>query len=140
MLGFASEPTYLPAKAKRTGPGFEATLEAVVDAAGPGRVRSLIVTGLEPLAHTLRGIAWLAERGCDPVLSPFRPAPGTRLDTRPPPSDEELAQLLIEARAIVADSGVVLGPRCIPCQHNTLSFPSDVYSGPETKLCGAPNR
>jgi hypothetical protein len=90
---------------------------------GNGRVRSLIIVGLEPLEKTLAGVEFLARLGCDPVLSPFRPARGTPLQAVRPPSSDLLERVYLESLEIVARYGVKLGPRCIPCQHNTLTFP-----------------
>jgi len=127
MVGRPGDVQFLPAKAKFTRQWYEEALLAAVEATGGnGRVRALIILGLEPAADALDGIRWLAERGCDPVLSPFRPARNTRLAAKAPPSREWLAEVLVEARAIVKDHGVQLGPRCVPCQHNTLTFPADV--------------
>ena len=92
---------------------------------GPGRVRSLILVGLEPVEETLRGIEALAQCGCDPVLSPFRPDPHTPLRNMSPPAIEELAEVWERSLEIVERHGVKLGPRCIPCQHNTLTFPDE---------------
>ena len=127
MVGQPGEVRFLPGKARRTGPWYEEALLAAIEATGGnGRVRALIILGLEPAEDALAGIRWLAERGCDPVLSPFRPARETKLAAMAPPSRDMLAEVLVEARAIVREHGVQLGPRCVPCQHNTLTFPSDV--------------
>jgi hypothetical protein len=101
------------------------------DLLGPGRVRSLLLVGLEPLESTLAGVEFIAAHGCDPVLSPFRPAPGTCMEASRPPDRSFLSEVYEGAQEIVARfDGVALGPRCIPCQHNTLTFPDDgdVYS------------
>jgi hypothetical protein len=37
-----------------------------------------------------------------------------------------MLELLARARTVVARHDVALGPRCVPCQHNTLTFPWDV--------------
>lgn len=106
--------------------GREAFLDVIEKAAslfGPGRIYSLLLVGLEPMEDTLRGVQVLAERGCDPVLSPFRPDPGTPLRNRPPPSVAFLEEVYLSAIEIVDRAGVKLGPRCIPCMHNTLTFP-----------------
>lgn len=102
-------------------------IERAVDRTGgePGRVRSLIIAGLEPKEKTLDGVEFLARHGADPTLSPFRPAPGTDLAEHPPPSEELLRDVYRRSLDIVDDYDVVLGPRCIPCQHNTLTFPDD---------------
>lgn len=104
-------------------------IEEAVSYFEPGNVRSVIMVGLEPMEMTLEGIRALAERGCEPVLSPFRPDPATPLRKHPPPSVEELEELYQRTEEIVEAAGVKLGPRCIPCMHNTLTFPdgSDAY-------------
>jgi hypothetical protein len=94
-----------------------------VEIFGPGRVRSLILVGLEPLDDTLLGVEALAQRGCEPVLSPFRPDPSTPLRMYPPPTRETLAEAYQRSAEIAARYDVQLGPRCVPCHHNTLTFP-----------------
>lgn len=96
---------------------------AVARTGGNGRVRSLILVGLEPEDRTLAGVEFLARLGCDPVLSPFRPSPGTVLVNAPAPTMDLLERVYQESLNIVEKHGVKLGPRCIPCQHNTLTFP-----------------
>jgi radical SAM superfamily enzyme YgiQ (UPF0313 family) len=104
--------------------GFATSIErAVALTGGNGRVRSLMVVGLEPEEQTLRGVEFLARLGCDPVLSPFRPAQGTALAAHPPPSPELLERVYLAGLEIADKHGVKLGPRCIPCQHNSLTFP-----------------
>jgi pyruvate-formate lyase-activating enzyme len=98
---------------------------ALAATGGRGRVRSLIVVGLESLEATLAGVEFLAALGCDPVLSPFRPAEGTELASVPPPTAEFLVDLYGRAKEIVERHGVALGPRCVPCQNNTLTFPGN---------------
>ncbi len=90
---------------------------------GTGRVRSLLLVGLEAPESTLEGVRFLSKLGCDPVLSPFRPAEGTELASTPTPSADLMERVFLEAREIAVAHGVVVGPRCIPCQHNTVAFP-----------------
>jgi hypothetical protein len=96
---------------------------AVERTGGNGRVRSLILVGLEPLESTLEGVEFIARLGCDPCLSPFRPARGTKLAQLPPPNEKFMERVFLRALDIADRYGVKLGPRCIPCQHNTLTFP-----------------
>ena len=119
---------YLRRKHMSARPLVGAMIERAVEAFGwgSGRVRSLIIPGLEALEETLEGVEWLASMGCDPVLSPFRPARGTSLAAARPTEPMLLGQVLDRSREIVRDHRVGLGPRCVPCQHNTLSFPWDV--------------
>lgn len=121
---------HLPLKRKLAREHYESTIQRAVELLGreSGRVRSLIIPGLEPLAGTLAGVEWLAAMGCHPVLSPFRPARNTRYAAVPAVPADDLSYLLTEARRIVRTHGVALGPRCVECQHNTLTFPWDVSS------------
>lgn len=106
--------------------GLEAYRETIARAVrltgGDGRVRSLVLVGLEPEEQTLRAVEFLAQLGCDPVLSPFRPTPATPLANHVAPTANQLERVFWRAREIVERHGVKLGPRCIPCQHNTLSL------------------
>jgi hypothetical protein len=93
---------------------------------GEGKIRSLLMVGLESMEDTLMGVKALAQRGCDPVLSPFRPDPVTPLRDARPPTVEFLVELYEKAGEIVEKHPPSkLGPRCIPCMHNTLTFPDD---------------
>jgi uncharacterized radical SAM superfamily protein len=101
-------------------------IEEAVPVFGEGNVRSLLMVGIEPMEDTLRAVDALAERGCDPVLSPFRPDPSTPMRNERPPNEKFLIETYQRARDIVEKiDGVKLGPRCIPCMHNTLTFPDD---------------
>lgn len=127
LHGDRSARTFLGAKYRSTRAYFEDFMVRAVELLGrTGRVRSLIIPGLEPVADTLAGVEYLASLGCHPVLSPFRPARNTALETVAPPTEDLLALVLEEARAITAAHGVALGPECVACQHNTLSLPWDV--------------
>lgn len=119
--------SHLRRKHKSARPLLAPMIESAVEAfgRGSGRVRSLIIPGLESPEQTLEGVEWLASLGCDPVLSPFRPARGTALATARPIEPGMLDEVLWGSREIVRAHGVGLGPRCVPCQHNTLSFPWD---------------
>lgn len=116
---------HIRGKHRRARPHFDETVHRAVELLGPGRVRSLIIPGLETADQTVAGVTRIASLGADPVLSPFRPAQGTALESREPVSPSLLREVLDESRAIVRSAGVQLGPRCIPCQHNTLTFPWD---------------
>jgi hypothetical protein len=97
-------------------------IEQAAEALGPGRVRSMLMVGLEPMDDTLAGVAAIAKRGGVPVLSPFRPDPATPLRDRKPSGAAELEQTYLRAVDVAASHGAVLGPDCPPCTHNTLSF------------------
>ncbi len=104
-------------------------IEHAAEVLGRGRVRSMLMVGLEPMEMTLAGVAAIAERGGVPVLSPFRPDPATPLRDRKPSSAAELEQIYLRAADVAARHGAALGPDCPPCTHNTLSFvdPGSAY-------------
>ncbi|MGV8080943.1 MAG: hypothetical protein AB2L22_12915 [Syntrophales bacterium] len=101
----------------------ETIARAVALTGGNGRVRSLLLVGAESAETTLKGVEFIAALGADPVLSPFRPAQGTILASVRPPTYELMADVYLAATSIVERYGVKLGPRCIPCMHNTITFP-----------------
>lgn len=88
-----------------------------------GAVRSAFVVGLESMTSLLEGIEKVCEVGAAPILSVFRPIPGTAGDKIVPPNNDWLLSLYQKAVAICRKYNLTLGPTCIPCQNNTLSMP-----------------
>lgn len=111
-------------------------LESAAEEMGPGRVRSMLMAGIEPMADTLAGVEAIADRGCVPVLSPFRPDPATPMVDVAPPTRAAMQETYLRAQAIVADRGIPLGPSCVPCTHNTMTL-SDAGSG-DARWCHEP--
>jgi hypothetical protein len=108
--------------------GLQHYLDVIEQAAatlGPGRVRSMLLVGLESRESTLAGCEAILRRGGVPVLSPFRPDPVTPMRDVPPPTAEELRESYLRARDLAAAYGGFLGPDCPPCTHNTLGFGAD---------------
>ncbi|ABL80553.1 MULTISPECIES: radical SAM protein [unclassified Nocardioides] len=97
-------------------------LELAAAELGGSRVRSMLMVGIEPLADTLAGVTAIAQRGCVPVLSPFRPDPMTPMAAHRPPTAAELREAFLRASEIAAKYEAYLGPTCDPCTHNTLTF------------------
>lgn len=89
---------------------------------GGHRVRSMLMVGIEPMDSTLEGVRAILERGCVPVLSPFKPDPVTPMADARPPAWEETLELYLRAQEFADDLRGSLGPTCPPCTHNTLSF------------------
>ncbi len=113
----------MPQKALETREGFLGHLHHAVKIFSQGKVRSLLLVGLEPIEDTLKGVEALARIGVDPVLSAFRPDPNTPLGNYPPPSVEFQKNVYLRSLEIVCKyPGVKLGPRCKPCQHNAIAF------------------
>jgi len=122
--------TLAPAKARAPRSHVLDYLERAVSVFGVGAVQSLLVFGaaVEPLESTLRGVEDVVALGCVPVLSPFRPHPATPMRNRPAATAAEM--LWIYERTLeVCDrvgTGLAPGPTCVPCQHNSVAFPSEV--------------
>jgi len=127
---------FIPNKSRRFGPqGYLDYIEKAVDVLGVGRVQSLILFGsaIEPMESTLKGVRALVDRGCIPVLSPFRPDERTPMEHEPTTTEEEM-KVVYERTAEICEqsgAGVKPGPRCVPCHHNTVAFSdgSDFYIG-----------
>lgn len=120
---------FMPAKGKLPLRRYWDALERAVSLWGSrGAVRSILIVGLEPLESTLAGVEELCRRGVLPILSPYRPVPGTPLAHCPPPSPEWMFQAWARGQEIAERHGLVLGPTCIACQNNTIAMPmGDAY-------------
>lgn len=88
-----------------------------------GAVRSSFIVGLEPEQSLMEGIRAVCRLGVAPILSVFRPIPGTAGENLAPPTNEELLSIYRKAQYICKEYGLELGPQCVPCQNNTLSMP-----------------
>jgi len=128
----------MPRKHKQGRDHYLNYLSRAADELGGERVRSMLMVGLEPLENTLAGVEAIADRGCVPVLSPFRPDPSTPLRDHPVPSASFLKEAYLGAREVTQRRGVPLGPSCIPCAHNTLTFPDSHGHGDASRTHGAP--
>lgn len=97
-------------------------IESAAEVLGPGRVRSMLLVGLESMESTLAGVDAIAARGGIPVLSPFRPDPATPMRKAQPPAPDFVAEAYVRGREVAARHGIQLGPNCIPCTHNTMTL------------------
>ncbi len=91
-----------------------------------GDVRTSFIVGLESEESLLAGIETVCSFGVAPILSVFRPIPGTAGEKIVPPSNEDLLRIYQKAKVISERYSLELGPKCISCQNNTLSLPSDL--------------
>jgi hypothetical protein len=129
----------MPRKSRLGRDGLLRFAESAAEVLGAGRVRSMLLVGLEPMEDTLAGVRALIDAGCVPVLSPFRPDPITPLRDRRPPTADELRETYRRALEICRTAGAQLGPSCRPCAHNTLTLPSTSPHGDASMSYGDPN-
>ena len=87
-----------------------------------GKVRSILIYGLEPDVSFFEGIEWLASNGIQPIISPFRALKKAEYANIVPPNTNALIQIYNKATTICQRYNLNLGPSCIYCQNNTLSF------------------
>jgi hypothetical protein len=87
------------------------------------KVRSALIVGLEPEKETIAGVNKMLERGIVPMLSPFRPAPGTPLAEKKAPTAEFLYSVFMRSFDAALKHGSFVGPTCTPCQHNAMALP-----------------
>lgn len=92
-----------------------------------GKVRSMVIVGLESTKSLLEGIEHIAQMGVQPILSPFGPRQDTELRNIVPFSSEKLLELFRKCNEICNQYGLVPGPDNIECQNNTLSIPKEYY-------------
>lgn len=124
-IEIANEDTARSLMRQKLQHGLDHYLEFISHASeilGEGRVRSMLMVGLEPVDSTLRGVKLICDAGGVPVLSPFRPDPATPMADRRPPSGPEMLEAFRGAEELVAEAGKRLGPDCPPCTHNTITL------------------
>jgi hypothetical protein len=97
-------------------------IREAVTVLGPGRIRSMLMVGLEPASETLAGVKAILDVGGVPVLSPFRPDPVTPLRDLKPWTAQAFEDVFFAAAELAAAHGGMLGPSCPPCTHNTLAL------------------
>lgn len=115
---------YMPGKGRISRQEyFTALKEAVRYWGNTGKVRSLMIIGLESEDSLLQGIHELCQIGVMPILSIFRPIPGTETENIVPPSNYFLQNIYKKATMICEEFSLHLGPECSFCQNNTLSLP-----------------
>lgn len=111
---------YMPDKYEIGRDDYLLFLELAVEEFGPGKVRSVLIVGLESEAETLEGVDALAERGVLVELSPFWADPGAFLAHEPEPTVEALLSVYERTVERTTRHGIPMKPFCIPCSHNIL--------------------
>ena len=92
-----------------------------------GKIRSAFIIGLEPIETLLEGIKYICRLGVSPILSLFKPIPGTPLEYLLPPSNKEIAEIYYRINEICSHYKVELGPSCRYCEDNTLKISVDNF-------------
>lgn len=113
---------------QKSGHGLRAYLDCIREAVrilGPGKVRSMLLVGLEAPADTMQGVREILEAGAIPVLSPFRPSMSTPLRDVTTMSASAYEEFFLGATELAQSAGLHLGPSCPPCTHNTLTLSAE---------------
>lgn len=115
---------WMPGKGKISRDKYMEMLQYATQLWGKtGDVRTAFIVGLEPAESLLEGVEEICRIGVAPILSVFRPIPGTDGENMTPPSNELLLDIYQKAESICEKYNLRLGPTCVPCQNNTLSMP-----------------
>lgn len=101
---------------------FTAFERAVILWGNSGKVRSLLIYGLDNDDCFLSGVNKLCTLGVEPIVSIFRPLSGTILENENPPVTSDIFSIYEKCRCITGNYSLILGPDCAECQNNTLSF------------------
>jgi hypothetical protein len=111
---------YMPEKHEIGRAGYFTFLEQAVEWFGRGKVRSVLIVGLEPERETLTAVDALAKRGVLVELSPFWADPGTFLAQHPEPTPAALMSIYEKTMECTTRHCIPMVPFCIPCAHNIL--------------------
>ncbi len=118
---------YMPGKRSVSTSGYIAALRYATTLWGStGNVRSALIIGLEPIESAMEGIKMLTSIGVAPILSIFRPTPGTELAWMRPLDSESLYEFYMKADKICQTMEMEFGPACLQCQNNTLALPREL--------------
>ena len=142
---------YMPGKSKITVEEYLSALDMTkrmlnkaLGSAQNKVVRSMVIVGLEPYNDMLEGIDKLINIHVEPMLSVFRPLPGTSLEYLNAPPIEMVYDLFyVVSKKLFLRSGIrigedgkkaprrfrKLGPECPCCQNNTVSLPWEMQIG-----------
>lgn len=107
-------------------------------------VRSMVIVGLDPYDDMIRGIEDLIDDHIEPMLSIFRPLPGTPLQHLNAPPIRMVYNLFETVSTLMYRKNqkkgknfrnlCKLGPKCPCCQNNTVSLPWNMQTGTETQV------
>jgi len=111
---------HIPEKRKVGRDDYLTFLDLAVERFGAGKVRSVLLVGLEPEEETLAAVEALATRGVLVELSPFTADPGIFLARHPEPDADQLMSIYEKAMDLSIRRGMPMTPFCLPCSHNIL--------------------
>lgn len=113
---------FMPKKSSVSRKKLLDVLESAVNIFGVGKIRSMLLIGLESTDSTLSGVDELLKRGCEPVLSPFIQNDTIQLNGFSSPTYDFLLEVYEKSQELSEKYNIPLGPKCVLCQHNTLTF------------------
>lgn len=114
---------YMPGKGRISiGTYIESLKYAISLWGNTGKIRSLLIYGIDTDEVFLNGVEELCKLGVEPIISVFRPLKNTELADWNPPSTESIICIYKKCKEIAERYSLKLGPDCSKCQNNTLSF------------------
>ena len=91
------------------------------------KIRSAFIVGLERNETLFEGITHICQLGVSPILSLFKPIPGTPLEYMLPPSNKEIMEICCRVKEICEKYNIELGPTCPYCEDNTLKISTENF-------------
>lgn len=116
----------MPGKSRHTIEDYMTSLRNAVSVwSADGAVRSAVLVGFDSICTFKNGIKRLCEAGVTPILSLFRPCPGTPLEYYMPLDEVTILEFYQTAFSICKEYGLRPGPSCKACQNNTIALDLD---------------
>jgi hypothetical protein len=114
----------IPAKSQMIGKKlYLDSLEYLAQRMKKYAVRSILMSSIEDRLDTLQGIEELTKRNVMPIIAVYREV--NELSHLMKEGDSQyMFSLWREGDKIARRHNMLLGPLCIPCQNNTLAFPT----------------
>lgn len=113
----------MPGKGKISREKYMKSLKTASDIFGKdGQVRSMLIVGLESLNTFKEGIEALCKIGVQPMISPFRPMKGSKLEFFVPPTMNDCLRYIYSAQEILDKYNMKLGPKDQISQNNTFNY------------------
>lgn len=119
---------FMPGKGQITLDVYDAAFKEAVAIWGKNcKVRSAFIVGLEPAERLYEGITHICQLGVSPILSLFKPIPGTPMEHLLPPSNTEIAKICYCVKEICWEYNIEIGPSCPYCEDNTLKISTENF-------------
>lgn len=118
----------MPGKGELSLDIYDASFKEAISIWGKNcKIRSAFIIGLERNETLFAGITHICQLGVSPILSLFKPIPGSPLEYMLPPSNKEIVEICCRVKEICKKYNIELGPTCPYCEDNTLKISTENF-------------